>query len=205
MVQRARVADLRWYAVATRRGRENYASTAFEAQGLQPFVPTRVERRLLSDRVKQKDVPIFPGYVFVRSLMTADARVRILKVKYTLDLVGRLRGDERIARHIPDAEIDSLRCMYTAKYMLDPVQQLTAGTAVVVTSGPLKGAQGVIASGVDGKRRLVVNIAMLGRGVRTLLSCDDVVRDLNTHNTTSTAGVRDLRRTGMIHRVPIVS
>ena len=169
------VAQLRWYAVAVRAGREIWTSVALRGEGFELFVPRRMERRIWSDRVKQQEVPIFPGYAFVRTAMSAATRVRILRVKHTLDLVGRLRGEVRIARHVPDAEIESLRCMYAASYMVDPVQRLTFGTPVVVTAGPLQGVRGVVEVGPDDQRRLVVNITLLGRGIRTVLSGDDVV------------------------------
>jgi transcription antitermination factor NusG len=39
----------------------------------------------------------------------------------------------------------------------------------------LKGVTGVVEEAADGQRRLVVQVALLGRGVRTVLSADDVL------------------------------
>lgn len=183
-------AQLRWYALAVRAGREMWTSVALSAEGFEPFVPRRMERRVWSDRVSQREVPIFPGYAFVRTAMSAETRVRILRVKHTLDLVGLLRGEARIARHVPDAEVESLRCLYAASYMLDPVQRLTFGTSVVVTSGPLQGARGVVEVGPDKERRLVVNITLFGRGIRTVLSGDDVVEAVGTDRGVARGGCR---------------
>ena len=56
---------------------------------------------------------------------------------------------------------------------------LPSGVEVIVVLGPLKGVRGVVSQGSDGQRRLVVSIALLGRGVRTLLSADDVLEVAN--------------------------
>ena len=65
--------------------------------------------------------------------------------------------------------------MLSSERDMDPVDRLTQGTASVVVAGPLRGARGIVQEEPDGKRRLVVQIALLGRGVRTLLHADDVI------------------------------
>lgn len=166
-----------WYALSVHTRSELSASSLLAPLlgAHDVFVPVTRERRAWSDRVVTSDVPLFPGYVFVRTALTPTMRVRLLKVRGVHDLVGRVPGDARIARPVGTAEIEALRILVAADRALDPIERLARGTHVFVAAGPLKGARGVVEQSPDGQRRLVVQIELLGRGVRTILGADDVV------------------------------
>jgi transcription termination/antitermination protein NusG len=166
-------AELRWYAVAVHARQERAAEAGLGQRGFEVLLPVRREVRLWSDRIKQVQRPLFPGYVFARASLSPDRRVEMLKVRQVYDLVGRRPA--RLAEPIPDWEIDSLRKLTATDRMLDPVAGLTRGTEVVIASGPLRGARGVVAQAPDGRRRLTLQITLLGRGVRVALLADDVV------------------------------
>lgn len=165
----------RWYALAVHARSEQSAAEELAARVDEVYLPVRRERRAWSDRIKTAELPLFPSYLFVRLTLTAERRVALLRCKHVVDLVGRLPGDERIARAIPVEEIEALRILVDAERALDPIERLVPGQHVLVGAGPLRGARGVVQQGPDGQRRLVVQIALLGRGVRTVLRADDVV------------------------------
>ena len=137
--------------------------------------PVRVERRAWSDRIQNVEIALFPGYLFIHSALNALRRVDLLKVHHVQELVGRLPGDERIARSIPDQEIESLKRLVSSPRNLDPVERLVPGKPVLVAAGPLKGARGIVQHEPNGKRRLVVQIELLGRGVAAELSAEDLI------------------------------
>lgn len=168
-------ADLLWYALSVHSRKERAAQAGLAERGFEVFLPTRVERRAWSDRIKSMETVLFPGYIFIRAALDAERRVEMLKVRQVWDLVGRLPDDERIARHIPDCEIESLKKVIQADRRIDPVMGLVEGTEVVVGQGPLRGARGVVIEAPDGRRRLVVQVSLLNRGVRALLQADDVL------------------------------
>jgi transcription termination/antitermination protein NusG len=167
-----------WYALSVHTRSEHAAARELGPRVAEVFLPTKKERRAWSDRVVTTEVPLFPGYVFVRTALSARARVELLKVRQVNELVGRLPGDARIARAIPPSEIEALRIVLAAERAADPIERLVRGTHVLVATGPLRGARGVVEQGVDGQRRLVVQIELLGRGVRAVLTADDVVESL---------------------------
>lgn len=169
----------RWYALAVHARSEASAAVELAGRVDEVFLPARRERRPWSDRIKTAEVPLFPAYLFVRTAMDAATRVALLRCRHVVDVVGRLPGDERIARAIPDHEIEALRILVDADRALDPIERLVPGQHVLVGAGPLRGARGVVEHGPDGQRRLVVQIALLGRGVRAVLSADDVVESLD--------------------------
>ncbi len=161
---------------------EKAAAKAIEKLSIEVFLPGRIERHAWSDRIKNVELALFPGYLFIRTSMNAARRVQLLEPRQTVDLVGRLAGDDRIARHIPEQEIESLKTMAASKLSLDPVERLVKGTPVLVASGALKGARGIVEQTDAGKRRLVVQIELLGRGVSAQLAADDVVESLAQNN-----------------------
>jgi transcription termination/antitermination protein NusG len=165
----------RWHALSVHVRSELSAAADVKKSVDEVFVPVRVERRAWSDRIQTVEMPLFPGYVFVRAALSAALRVQLLKSRHVVDLTGRLPGDERIARAIPDAEIGALQVLVRAERALDPIEKLVRGKTVLVAAGPLRGAHGVVEQGPDGQRRLVVQVRLLGRGVRTTLSADDVI------------------------------
>ena len=172
--------NLRWFAVSARSRQEKAAADDLGQRGFEVFLPTRSERREWSDRIQQVELALFPGYLFVRTEMSAQRRVDLLKARGVFDLVGRLAGDERIARAVPDWQVESLRILVAGERALDPVEKLVPGTRVRVGAGPLRGARGVVEVGVDGKRRLVVRVDLLGRGVRVSLMGDDVLEEVSS-------------------------
>lgn len=168
----------RWYAIAVHTRSEHAAAAALSAVVDDVFLPVRLQRRAWSDRIQTLEVPLFPGYVLVKTTLTPEQRVRLLKVRGVYDVVGRRAGRADVAPAVPDHEVESLQALLSQERSIDPMEQLTPGTAVVVVVGPLKGIRGVVEVGSDGLRRLVVSVALLGRGVRTLLSADDVLQDV---------------------------
>jgi transcriptional antiterminator NusG len=167
-----------WFALAVAVRSEHRAVEALTEVVDAVFLPVRLERRAWSDRIKRTEVPLFPGYCFVRVDLTAASRIELLRVKGVVDVVGRRPGYEGIATSVPDQEIASLQQLVASERALDPLATLVAGAAVLVGAGPLKGVRGVVEQSVDGQRRIVVNVTLLGRAVRTTLQADDLLEDL---------------------------
>lgn len=166
-----------WYALAVHRRSEAPAAAALQGVADEVFLPARRIRRVWSDRVKIVEEPLFPGYLFVRTALSSARRVELLKVRQVYDLVGRIPGDERIAHAVPHHEIDAVRAVIQADRSVEPVGRLVAGTVVRVVSGPLRGVRGRVERGPNGQQRLVVQVELLGRGVRTALDANDVIED----------------------------
>lgn len=165
----------RWYALAVLARKEKAAADDLGRRGIEAFLPLYVERRIWSDRIHRVERALLPGYLFVRAALCPAVRVELLKARGAMDLVGRLPGDVRIARSVPDWQVESLQAVAASERTLDPVSRFAPGALVEVGTGPLKGARGVVEQGADGKRRLVVQVELLGRGVRCVLCADDVV------------------------------
>ena len=164
-----------WFALAVSPRSEGAAARELQRLVDEVFLPVRQERRAWTDRIKQQEVPLFPGYLFVRLALSPSTRVPLLRCRGVVDVVGRRAGATPLAPSIPDHEVASLQRLVSAERALDPVTSLVPGAVVEVGAGPLKGIRGVVEVAADGQRRLVVQVSLLGRGVRTLLAADDVL------------------------------
>jgi transcriptional antiterminator NusG len=147
-----------WFALRIRSNYERITVAHLRERGYEDFAPSyRVERRW-SDRVKQIDQFLFPGYIFCR--FDPNNRLPILTAPGVVDLVGF----GKIPEHIPDAEIERVRRMVDSGLLVTPYPYLQVGQAVLIERGPLSGVEGILVD-VKGKARLVVSVNLLQRSV----------------------------------------
>lgn len=166
----------RWYAISVFARQEKAAAKELTNLGADIFLPLAPQRRLWSDRIKTLQVALFPGYLFVNTMLDAETRFRLLKPRQVIDIVGKHKGSAQIiAQHIPDEQINSLKRMLEQASSLEPLSHLVKGAQVKVMQGPFAGTVGIVEDVPGLSRKLVVQIPLLGRGVRTTLSADDVL------------------------------
>src|SRR3989338_8202181 len=163
----------RWYALSVYSRQEKAAYAEIRGLGVETFLPTSMERRLWSDRIKQLEQPLFPGYLFVRLSLNLETRIKLIRLRQVIDFVGK--SQSYVVGFIPDTQIESLRVLLKTPQFLEPTHRLVVGTEVRIAAGPLKGAYGIVEREPTCKRRIVVQVPLLGRGVRTELSVDDVL------------------------------
>ena len=99
----SRSATAHWYAVMTRPRHEKKVAKELEQNSVVSFLPLASEVRRWSDRQKKVELPLFPGYVFVRLVPTAQNKVSVLRLGGVLHFVGASGHGTPIF----DAEIDS--------------------------------------------------------------------------------------------------
>ena len=166
----------KWYACSVYSRQEKAAFKDITNLGYEAFLPIRQERRLWSDRIKTLETALFPGYLFVRTHLTASSRVDIIRSKKVLDFVGRLKGrEDRLAHHIPNSEMESLKLITCKEEKIEPVERLRRGEKVMVIDGPLKGLYGTLEKRAKGDCRIVVGVTLLGRGVSAKLEPSQVM------------------------------
>lgn len=147
-----------WFALHVRSNCERLVSRHLEDKGYEAFVPTYRAQRRWSDRVKQLDVPLFPGYVFCR--LDPANRVPVLTVPGVVQIVGQGKMPAAIA----EAEIEAIKQILTSNLPYLPWSSLAPGQQIVVEQGPLAGVQGVLLETQE-PHRLIVSITMLQRSV----------------------------------------
>jgi transcription antitermination factor NusG len=147
-----------WFALRVRSNYEHVAAVHLRDRGFEEFSPTYRTERQWSDRKKQVDLPLFPGYVFCR--LNPEDRLPVLTIPGTVGLVGFGKGPSVV----PDHEIESVRRMIGSGLLVAPWPFLGVGQSVLIERGPLTGVEGIIQE-VKKTLRLVVSIPMLQRSV----------------------------------------
>jgi transcription antitermination factor NusG len=152
------LANSLWYALHVRRQYEKAVGRNLEAKGLEQFVPLYRSRRRWSDRVKEVEFPLFPGYVFCR--FDLKDRIPILTVPGITSIVGV----GLTPRPVEESEINALRTVVRAGLPCTPWPFLKAGERVELVRGPLRGLEGIVLD-VKSSYRLILSIDLLMRSV----------------------------------------
>lgn len=156
-----------WLALIVEPNHERTVATRLRKKGFEVYLPVRREQRRWSDRIKETEVVIFPGYVFGR-VKYAD-RMRVLNLPGVRSFV--CSGREPIL--VDESEIAAVRTLTEARRPVLSTPFIHRGQKVVISQGPLASLRGVIVR-VRDARRIVVNIKALGCAVAVELNADDV-------------------------------
>ncbi len=116
--------NLCWFAIQTRPRWEKNASILLEGKGYELFLPLYNCRRRWSDRIKEIELPLFPGYLFCR----LSPQERILPLLTTPGVVG-LVGIGRRPIPIPDHEIAAVQAIVKSGLPAQPWPFLERRTA----------------------------------------------------------------------------
>jgi transcription elongation factor/antiterminator RfaH len=158
-----------WYVLHTRSRFENVVNEALEKKTKEVFLPKILVRSTRRDRKAMIRVPLFPGYVFVKTDLNPNEHLDILKTVGAVRLIGSKDGPVSV----PDATIESLKIMVTADKPVTTGQKYRKGDHVVVVRGPFAGVTGIFIR-YKGNERVVVNIDALGQSAGVEVAEEDV-------------------------------
>jgi transcription antitermination factor NusG len=159
-----------WYAAYTAPRHEKSVLKHLEARSVETFLPVYGSARVWNGRRALVELPLFPGYLFVR--IAPEKRVNVLEVPGVLNIVSS-RG-QLIA--LPDGEIEALRVALVTRKS-EPHPLLTRGKRVRIKVGPLRGLEGVIVRQTR-KMRLVVSIDCIMQSFVVELEAGDLESDV---------------------------
>jgi transcription antitermination factor NusG len=147
-----------WFAVQVRATHETRVATMLDEKGCERFLPMFRTRRRWSDRIKEVDRPIFPGYIFCRFALSA--RVPILKTPSVIRIVGI----GRVPVPIDPTEIEGIQLAIKSGLPMSPHPYFRTGQRVRITGGALDGVEGQILN-FRSRDRLLLSISLLQRSV----------------------------------------
>jgi transcription antitermination factor NusG len=150
--------DTAWYALYTRHQHEKTVAQALSGKGFEVFLPLYSTARRWQDRVKQLSLPLFPGYVFLRTALE-----RRLPVLTTPGVHHFVPGSDRPIP-VSDGEIDSVRQLTLKTTRMEPHPFLRCGDWVRIRSGPLEGLEGILTRW-KAAFRLVLSVELLQQSV----------------------------------------
>ncbi len=153
--------DSYWYAVRTRSRHEKVVATQFDQLGIENFLPQTTEVRKWSDRKKLVELPLFPGYTFVRLVPSSGSRLRVLQTHGVAGFVGT---PSLGMVPIPDQQIEDIRTVLAAKVAVRQHPYLQIGQRVRVRGGALDGMEGILVS-QSGDQSLVIAVEPIQRSM----------------------------------------
>jgi transcription elongation factor/antiterminator RfaH len=147
-----------WYAVQCWLRKESVIAAQLEGQGFECFLPKYKSLREWSDRKKEVEQPLFPGYLFCRFDYTQ--RRPVVVTPGVLQVVGC----GRTPTPIEDREMEAIQIAVASGVPGQPWPYLEVGEKVRIHTGKLSGLEGILVN-FKGNHRVVLSVTLLQRSV----------------------------------------
>ena len=162
---------LQWFALLTRSNFEQTVYTKVCQKKIDAFLPTMRRPSKRKDRKLMIELPLFPGYIFVKSTLASADQLQILKTTGAVRLLGNTQGPVPV----PESQIASLKLLTSAGQDLitGTIVQLEKGDPVMILEGPMAGLKGEFYR-YKGQGRVIVKIDLLGQYAGLEVDSDNV-------------------------------
>ena len=171
---------VRWYATYTSANHEKSVADQLAVRQVEHFLPLYDSVRRWKDRRVKLQLPLFPGYVFVRLALRDRLAVQ------QIPGVARLVGFNGRPASLPSEEIEALRSALGHGVSAEPHPFLTLGRRVRIEAGPLAGREGILIRR-KGAFRIVLSIDLIQRSIMVDVDLADVGPIVQHNNLQSTA------------------
>ena len=156
-----------WNVLRTRSRQEKVVEKCLEQKQITVYLPKMVQTRQWKTRRAEVELPLFPGYVFVKPKQ---------EQVYTLNFIPGTCGLV-MQRNKPglvyERELTAIRMLLSTETPVDVHPGLMPGMRVKVMVGPLAGVEGVLISWRN-QHRLAINAEILGQAVSVEISRSQV-------------------------------
>jgi transcription antitermination factor NusG len=148
--------EYNWYAVYIKSRAEKKALNELLFKEIETFLPLQRKLRQWSDRKKWVEMPLIPGYLFVR--ISRKEYDSVLQSSFIVSYV-RFEGKAAI---IPDFQIDYLKLMLKQDVVdIEIVRKnFEPGQNIEVIAGPLIGLTGKLVN-IYGKNKVAIEFEQL--------------------------------------------
>jgi transcription antitermination factor NusG len=147
-----------WFAILVRTSREKAANSLLENTGYECFLPISKYMRRWSDRMKEVEVPLFPGYLFCR--MNQHNRLPVLMTPGVIQIVGVGKTPVPVG----EEEIAAIQRVGKSGLSTMPWPYLEVGHVARIEDGPLRGMTGIVIK-IKSGLKLVLSVSLLQRSV----------------------------------------
>ena len=147
-----------WFAILARTNREKHATMLLENSGFECFLPTSKSTRKWSDRMKEVEEPLFPGYLFCR--MNPNDRLPVLTTPGVIQIAGIGKMPIPVEEH----EITAIKQIQKSGLAATPWPYLRVGNTAKIDEGPLRGLAGIVVR-IKSTLKLVLSVELLQRSI----------------------------------------
>src|ERR1700693_5109517 len=156
---------LRWYALQVHARKEQLVASQLENRSLECFLPSYKSLRKWSDRTKEIQQALFPGYVFCR--FDYENRQPVVMTTGVTQVVGT----GKVALPIAGSAIEALQVAVSSGVPAQPWPYLRSGEYVQVNYGHLAGLRGILVN-FKGNHRVVLSVTLLQRSLALEVELD---------------------------------
>jgi len=149
-----------WFVLQIYQTHASVVSAQLTAKGYEILAPVYRCRRRWSDRIKEIDAPLFPGYVFCRFDPASHSTGPVVTTPGVLKILGFGGKPEPLE----EREIEWVRLAAQHGLSPRPCEYLALGTRIRIARGPLFGVEGILKR-VKNKELLVISVSMLQRSI----------------------------------------
>ena len=147
-----------WFALQVRSRKEDWVASQLAGQGFECFLPKYKTIRRWSDRMKELQQPLFPGYLFCR--FDYQNRRPLVMTPGVMQVIGV----GRTPLPIEEREIEAIQLAVSSGLPSQPWPYLEVGERVRVNYGNLDGLEGILVN-FKGNHRVVLSVTLLQRSV----------------------------------------
>ena len=158
-----------WYVLHTKSRFENVVNEGLAKKSIEIFLPKVKVRSKRRDRKAMIQVPLFPGYVFVKTDLNPYEHIEIVKTVGAVRMIGNKDGPVAV----PEVNIESLKIMVGGNSSVITGTRFKKGDMIMVVDGPFAGVTGTFIR-YKGKERVVVYIEALGQFASVEVREDEV-------------------------------
>jgi transcription elongation factor/antiterminator RfaH len=158
-----------WYVLHTKSRFENVVNDGLLRKQIEVFLPKMTVKSKRRDRKAMIRVPLFPGYVFVKTDLHPHHHLEIVKTAGAVRLIGSHQGPVPVL----EETVESLKIMVSTDLPVNTGDRLQKGDRVMVVLGPFAGVTGTFVR-YGGQGRVIVNIEALGQYAGVEVSEEDL-------------------------------
>jgi transcription antitermination factor NusG len=158
-----------WYALYIRSRHEKSVVALLQQKGMTAFLPLFPRVHRWSDRKKTVQVPLFPGYAFVRVDAAPESCVRVVQTPGVVAFVGT----GRCGVPISDKQIEDIRTVLAQNVQCAIFPFLRVGQRIRIRGGCLDGIEGRLVT-LKGDRSLVISVEPILHSIAIRLDGYDV-------------------------------
>lgn len=148
--------DSAWVVLHARPRCEKKAADYCKRNDMPWYLPLRKKIHRYGSRERSFWSPLFPGYVFC--VVTPVQKSEVRQNRYVANLL------EVVDQKTLVEQLRQIDRALTVGDVVEVMPYLEAGRRVAVTSGPMKGLEGLVLR-VKGKTRVVINVDMIQQSV----------------------------------------
>jgi transcription antitermination factor NusG len=156
-----------WLVLRTKSRHENTVASSLKQKCIHAYLPKHNVVRRQRDRRIVLEMPLFPGYVFVRPSLDQYANIR-----YIPGSCGFVVAAGKPAA-MPERDVEAVKILVSSGAALAVNPQLIPGRPVQVIAGPFMGIKGELIR-VKNQERLVINAHLLSSSVSVEVDSDKI-------------------------------